>query len=420
MTRTSTVLARLGLLAGLAALPAWAFGQQNFQPAKVTTLTGDTLRGFIDYKGWDKNPKLVVFKPDLQAPAQTFRPLDIKGFLVNSEQYTGSAVAIETSPTILEELTVSPVPLFRTDTTFLRTVVSGPRSLYRNKVDGREFFYTEQQGKFDLLIYKRYKPSSTYTVVRFNNTYREQLAKYLADCPTIEAKSKQLLYTSSTIQKLFKTYYTCTGQQGGFRQNKTTYQFGVLAGVTRSTVRFDASPSFGPPPGFDNNSTYGPTGGLFFYIPLPGNLGHFSINNDVVYTSFKSSGSTMTGSYSGNYNAIASSISLAYLKLNTQLRFTRPIGSGSLFINAGMSNSYAIEAKNERTVTTQFYSTVKTTTSEIFPMERYESGLVAGLGGSIKRLSAEARYERTGGFLNLVFISSRFERLSLLVGYRLF
>ena len=419
MTRTSTVLARLGLLAGLAALPAWAFGQQNFQPAKVTTLTGDTLRGFIDYKGWDKNPKLVVFKPDLQAPAQTFRPLDIKGFLVNSEQYTGSAVAIETSPTVLEELTVSPVPLFRTDTTFLRTVVSGPRSLYRNKVDGREFFYTEQQGKFDLLIYKRYKPSSTYTVVRFNNTYREQLAKYLADCPTIEAKSKQLLYTSSTIQKLFKTYYACTSQQGGFRQKKTTYQFGVLAGVTRSTLSFNADPAYGPVPYFDNYTTSGPTAGLFFYIPLPGNLGHFSINNDVLYTSFKGSGTRIIENSYGN-NVVKSSLSLAYVKLNTQLRFTRPIGSGSLFINAGMSNGYAVEAKNEQTVSNQFYSTTKTTTGPIFIMEHYESGLVAGLGGSVKRLSAEVRYESSGGFLNYNLISSHFNRYSLLVGYRLF
>lgn len=55
-------------------LPACAFGQQNYQPAKVTTLAGDTLRGFINYRGWDRNPRVVSFKPDLQAPEQLFHP----------------------------------------------------------------------------------------------------------------------------------------------------------------------------------------------------------------------------------------------------------------------------------------------------------------------------------------------------------
>lgn len=410
----------LAVLAVLTLLPAWAFGQKNFLPAKITTLTGDTLRGFIDYRGWDKNPKLIVFRPNMQAPSQTFRPLDIKGFRVNSEQYIGSQVVIENSPTALDELTVSPAPIFRTDTTFLRAVVTGPRSLYRYKINGREFLYTEQQGKFDLLIYKRFKPSKLYTVIRFNNTYQEQLAKYLTDCPAIEGKSKQLLYTISTIQRLFKTYYACTSQPAVFQRKKVIYQAGVLVGATRSMLSFSASPINGTIPAFDKYTTSGPTGGLYFYVPLPGSLGHFTINNDVTYTSFKASGSTLFVYSADNSIATSSSLSLAYLKLNTQLRFTQPIGIGSLFINAGMSNGYAVEAKSARTVTNHFYSSSKSTTNEIFPMERYESGLLAGLGGSVKRLSAEARYERSGGFLNLVNISSNFDRYSLLVGYRLY
>ena len=416
MKHTFTVLAAL---ATLALLPTLAFGQKNFQPARVTTLAGDTLRGFIDYKGWDKNPHSIVFKPDLQAPSQTFRPLDIKGFRVSGEQYVGSAVMVDTSPTNLDALTVSPTPVLRTDTTFLRAVVTGSRSLYRYKVDGREYLYTEQQGKFDLLIFKRYKPSSMYTIVRTNNTYQEQLAKYLADCPAMETKSKLLLYTINNIQRLFEAYYACTSQPAVFRRKKVAYQAGVLLGTTRTTLQFESAYAY-LIPSLNTLTTYGPTGGLYFYIPLPGNLGHFCITNDLIYTSFSSS-STRTDTFSpNNYSITSSNLSISYLKLNTQLRFTRPIGPGALFMNAGISNGIAVRHQNNHTVDYHFYSTQQITSGEIFPMEAYEPGFVAGIGGSLKRLSAEARYERSSGFLNLANISSRFQRYSLMLGFRLY
>ena len=52
-------------LAAFLLLPACAFGQQNYQPAKVTTLAGDTMRGYINDRGWDRNPRVISFKTDL-------------------------------------------------------------------------------------------------------------------------------------------------------------------------------------------------------------------------------------------------------------------------------------------------------------------------------------------------------------------
>ena len=81
----STRFAKQALLALFILLPVWAFGQQNFQPAKITTLTGDTLRGFIDYRGWNKNPLFITFKAGEQATPKILRPLDIKEFQVSGE-----------------------------------------------------------------------------------------------------------------------------------------------------------------------------------------------------------------------------------------------------------------------------------------------------------------------------------------------
>ena len=107
------------------------------------------------------------------------------------------------------------------------------------------------------------------------------------------------------------------------------------------------------------------------------------------------------------------------MKLNTLLRFTQPVGAGTIFINAGISNAYAMQLKSEKSVRQQFYSTERTTTSELFPNpRRYEQGLVAGVGASFKKLSAEARYETSNGFLVYYDLGSAVGRYSLLVGYR--
>jgi hypothetical protein len=43
-------------------LPFFSLAQTNYKPGYVVTLKGDTLRGFIDYKEWIKNPKYISFK----------------------------------------------------------------------------------------------------------------------------------------------------------------------------------------------------------------------------------------------------------------------------------------------------------------------------------------------------------------------
>jgi hypothetical protein len=399
-------------------LPTRAFGQQNFQPGSITTLSGDTLGGFIDYRGWDRNPRVISFKPNLQAPTQSFRPLAIKGFRVNNEQYIGRQIMIDESSDNLGALTESATLILRPDTAFLQGLAIGTRSLYRHKKDEREYLYIEQQGAINLLVYKRFKPLVNSTVIQYNNAYHQQLADYLADCPAAARQAQTLYYAASSVQRLFKTYYACTTQQAFLQHRKLRTQAGVLLGATQTQLSFtgDAQRS---PPELNGYTSYGPSGGVFFYVFFPGNREHFSLNNDLTYTAFQAAGSTTQTTSADISSTTNYSLALTYLKLNTLVRFTRPIGSGAVFVNAGISNGYAFQTKNEQVVASKFYSTSTTKAGEIFLLRRYEQGLVAGVGGSIKRLSVEARYERSNGFLDIVSLASSFERYSLLVGYRL-
>lgn len=410
-------------LVALLLLPACAFGQQNYQPAKVTTLAGDTLRGFINYRGWDRNPRVVSFKPDLQAPEQLFHPLDIKEFSVSNERYAGAKVKVEDSPQDLDKLSTTATPSYRADTVFLRALIAGPKSLYQYKMTNasRTYFYIQQGSSFDLLVYKRYKqPGDGPAVVQSNNTYQDQLSLYLADCPTMERRLKGARYVASSLQRLFADYYAGTSRPLAFQlRSKTTHQLGLLAGISRTNLSFSDVKNSAYPT-LDSYTQVGPTGGVYYYVSLPGNLGHFSLNNDVLFTFFKSSGSRDDFTSTTNYGTTTVSLELAYLKLNTLLRFTQPLGAGAIFINAGISNAYAVRVKSEKNVRQTFYSSERTSTTALFPdLRRYEQGLVAGIGASFKKVSAEARYEYSNGFLFSKELSSGFDRYSLLVGYRL-
>ncbi|GAB3654577.1 hypothetical protein GCM10027594_28170 [Hymenobacter agri] len=382
------------------------------------------MRGFINYRGWERNPRTIAFKPDLLAPAQLFRPLDINGFSVSNERYAGAKVSVEDSPQDLDKLSTTATPSYRADTVFLRALVAGPKSLYQYKPakGNRTYFYIQQNGTFDLLVYKRYKqPGDGPVVVQNNNTYQNQLALYLADCSSMERQLQETHYYTSSLQRVLANYYACTSRPAAFQlRKKTSHQLGVLAGVTRTNLSFSdvKNPDY---PTLDSYNQVGPTAGLYYYIPLPGNLGHFSFNNDLLFSSFKGSGSredfTPTAS---TYRTTSFSLELAYLKLNTLLRFTQPLGAGAIFINAGMSNGYAIVAKSEKVLREKFYSSEYTSTSEAYPdPRRYEQGFVAGVGAGFKKISAEARYEYSNGFLDYQRLGSAFKRYSLLVGYRL-
>lgn len=133
-----------------------AYGQENFLPGYIIDLKGDTTKGFIDYRNWDKNPKDVVFRNDTDGIKSTYKPLDIREFRVLDELYEGAIVEIETSPVLTAKLKPDPELYFAIDTTFLQTVIRGTKSLYYLKDrTGKSHFYTKDS-LFRLLIYKRY------------------------------------------------------------------------------------------------------------------------------------------------------------------------------------------------------------------------------------------------------------------------
>jgi hypothetical protein len=221
---------------------------------------------------------------------------------------------------------------------------------------------------------------------------------------------------------VFNEYYKCRNLTAKYKRvpERTKQQFGVLLGGTVTRLRFlDSYPmSY-----FDFPSSTTFTGGVFLNIVLPRNLKKVSINNELTYSSYKTEGNAeyTDPTYNRYVYKNYSKISAGYIKLNNFIRYTMPVASSSLFLQAGISNGLLVSKTNYTKV-----EIIRFNTSEGFEeatavseFRKFESGFIAGVGANFNRFSVETRWETTRGMVHYRAENCRVARYSLLLGYRL-
>jgi hypothetical protein len=217
-----------------------ASSQENFIPGYVINNNNDTILGFVDYRNWSFNPNTIRFKREINDATIKFTPTNIKEFKVGQEIFVSAIVKTEISPLATFKLTYDPDLLFKVDTTFLQTQIRGKKSLfyYKNSI-GRVNFYIEVDGKFELLVYKRYfiRHDAKRIAVE-NKKYMGQLTIYLQDCESINSKIEKTSYKKESLNKLFQYYYKCSASEMTYQKEieKIRLNIGVLAGISSSSI----------------------------------------------------------------------------------------------------------------------------------------------------------------------------------------
>ncbi len=401
-----------------------SFCQENFLPGYVISSKGDTLRGFIDYRNWEKNPIKISFKERINDNKTIYTPMTIKGFGVSNEVYESAIIKTETSPDKTNELISLRDLKISIDTTFLQSMIVGPKSIYHynNKI-GKEQFYIKQDSAYELLVYKKYlKDQDGKTIVAENRNYIGQLTIYLQGCSSIQSKLKEIQYSKRSMENLFHFYYDCT--QIGIKFQKKTpkvvTEIGVLTGMSVTTLKFSSNVT-----GFTYllKANYKPslnfTAGLFFDLILPRNQGKWSINNELVIASYKVNSRYNDYTNENKYTITSTSLDYTYIKINNLLRYKFPIGNIKFYLNAGISNGFAISETNYQEQESKLFTQVRVEEGNAIDFTRkHEVGFVLGLGSKIKRYSFEIRYEMGDGMSNVGRLSSSTKRYFLLLGYR--
>jgi len=399
-----------------------ATSQENWIPGHVVEFDGDTVYGEINYRNWELNPKKIDFKASNDGNVISFTPLGIASFSMNDEVYISAMVETENSLFRVEDLDYNPELVLDTDTVFLKLLVGGPKSLYYYRFSmGIDNFYIQQDDRFILLIYKKYlRMYEGKDYVTENKRYIGQLTAYFQDCPSLKNRLSTVQYKPNSLVNLFKAYYSCINLYPEYIkvQDKVIVEFSILAGMSITTLDFKsedlvflANAAFTP--------SYNFSGGLAMDIVLPFNQKKFSVNNELLYTNYK-----VESNYEEHFNEeyyiiYDMTVAFTYLKLNNMFRFKYPFRDWFIYIDAGMSNGFAVAGDQYQVVTKKFYGPETTRQEPLMDSYRkYEQGFLAGLGARFKRFSAEARWETGNGMSEYLMLGSATNRYYFLVGFR--
>lgn len=402
------------------------FCQKNLQPGYVINAKGKKSNGYINFLDWQRNPKAIIFRETSASSDITYTPLQVKGFFVQGKSYESAIVNVDDRPVGPEPVTYSEELHYRTDTVFLEALFQGEKSLYYYKdKDAREHFFIKQDSIFEWLVYKKYlKDVDGKTVILANDKYIKQLVDYLAGCSSINDRFLGVQYNVRDLGSLFSAYYkncAATGLQFKRKTERIIFQKGLIAGLSTTSLNFNKaeSPSLYYLTQAHFSSSQNFAGGVFFNLVIPRNLGRWSLANELLLTSFKATGIYNEQKSPDYYIINTTTFGYSQVRLNDMIRYKFPVNDFFMYLNAGLSNAFAISETNLRNKEVHKFGTTEIEEAKGLDDARtYEQGLIFGAGTQFKKYSIDLRYENGNGMSKISALNSQTNKFYLLLGYQ--
>ena len=213
-----------------AILPSILFAQSNYQPGYVVKSTGDTVKGYIDYREWDQTPKSFKFSLDKSGSSiQLIGPKDVTCFGINGIEeyvsYSGNISADRNKfPDIPGNLDTTKVQA----TLFLKVIVQGDYlSLYsQNDEIKTRFFVAESKSLPVELKYHQYYDAEHNTVERafyrgqiifYINKYKPGNNQFLEAARNLQFEETSLAKMVSKINEINYSSKRITGKKANVR-----------------------------------------------------------------------------------------------------------------------------------------------------------------------------------------------------------
>jgi len=401
------------------------FGQKNFLPGYVLNKDKDTIKGFVDYRNWDKNPYKIIFKEASSGPEKSYGVNDIEGFEVyGSDIYKRAVVLLDMSAVDMDRVYQRAEIEDKTDTIFLRFLTQGRNLRVYEFVDHKyHFFMQKEDGPIEELIYKLRidEQSGNLRTIR---GYVQQIKMALVETGITSEQSRavdRMKYNASDFRKFF------SGLDGSLssadttksKKGKKSSQFFAGAGITQQQLGFSAENPALNSLKFDHSVSYIIAAGVDFFsgrnfrnLVLRGEL---SLNE----VQAKGSGKSKTGSTgTGQHNEylfkqinITPTISFLYKFLgNTK---ARP------YLGIGIGYNISTYPKHTLTYTNELTGSVRK--DDNFPeLEKQWMGIYARTGVILhEKFELGLTAQVSGSFINYSGIGEKSRPVSLRLSYRL-
>lgn len=383
---------------------AAAFGQLKFVPAYFINNDGQRIACEIKDVDWESNPISFEYRTG-QSESNQLSISDVKEFgITNGSIFRRFTVNIDRTSDDPNNLTISRNPEFKSETLFLRLLISGKGTLYEYYDRGlRRFFYQVDQGEVQQLIYLRFLGTATDKTghyetgyIESNNQYKQQLFNDLKCNDLGQNDFANLNYERRSLMKAFSRYNKCQGGASGTVEKENA------GGSTHLTLRAGAASN-----GFTltNSSTTTKLDrslafrvGVEIEIVMPFNKGLWTVIAEPDFQSYSSKDAS--GTTQLDYKSIDIGVSLRrYLTLKDQRAFYVNLG---VVYGLPISGAEALKIGNASL--------------------RITSGvnITAGLGYRINKMSAEFFYGFARGLMgDYVAYNSNYSGPGLMIGYRL-
>jgi len=193
-----------------------ASAQSNFKPGYIVTTQGDTLKGLVDYRDWNKNPKQVAFKSSANETTKKVTVANSKSFGVDGiEYYDKATVKISTGAVALSRLSNKIDTAFIIDTVFLKKIVTGKKLvLYLFNDDTKPHFYilNTQSNEISPLLQYLYLDDSQSNLLSIDAYKNELLRLAVIFSPADASIQKSISNTKYSEEDLARIVIKLNGE----------------------------------------------------------------------------------------------------------------------------------------------------------------------------------------------------------------
>ncbi|MCB2406843.1 outer membrane beta-barrel protein [Hymenobacter lucidus] len=402
------------LFIGLLFSSSAAFAQANFRPGYILPLTGDTVRGSIDYQGELRNSLLCRFRPTAEAAVVEYQPAQLRGYGFSTGR----------------DLQSRQLPGTAAKQAFLQTLVLGKASLYHSINDkDKDLYYAGAgtTGPLEALIQQDSTQSGNdaqrYTTLQQVRTYpfRNVLWKLMADCPSVQAKLVRLELKEAALIKTFEAYNACGADgkpQYVVKKQTSKLRFAALGGMQQSSLTYVNKGDH------QVKSSLQPVLGIGLALQ-PGRFNpRLSLQVQALYLQQTFNDKIQTlgdGLYANEYVTREINVSITSVRVPAMLRYTFLTTGIQPYLQGGGAFSINVNGEGTRRTTGSRFNVDETQKVELRPTNM---SVLAGVGVAKDmgpgRLSLEVRVDFLDGTSSVASGENRLSgsrNIALLAGY---
>lgn len=396
----------------------------NFIPGEVYLNGHIIVKGLINFRDWDSNPRHIQFKPTDSDQRIIYTTADLEGFTIyNYDTYRKLTSRIDMNPVEVNAVTTFDTSLLKLDTVFIRELATaGSLKLYE-LVDFKKHYFLQIGSDVPKELGFRRTFNALTSTLSTDNWFRSQLKFALGD--SISKKQKRVLeslsYDARSLTKFFKSLNGYEVEKSAYTESKTLKQpaqFFVGGGIVYqkfglssfndnlTSLKFEPSLSYTFSGGVDLYNTRH-FNNLFLRIEL--SLSQLSANGEGE-NKMAGSGFTQTNYYSIKQINLTPAASILYSFI--RLKNSKVYGGGGANFNFSTYKDDTYRNFNH-------FNNGLSEEKNYFDPKKLWISVDARIGIVIKRkIEAGISYQLAGSFLDYTYTSETSTPLAARVYYR--